>query len=50
MDGETLKLVIVNLPNFVGLVLAVYVLNSRMVAFEDLLRNVLERCIHDHEK
>lgn len=51
IDADTVSLVIANIPNFVGLVLAVWVLDRRLTSLEGLLSRVLDKCLdhsHDH--
>jgi len=42
---ETWQVMILNLPNFVGFVVAVWVLDRRLSSLEGLLGNVLDRCL-----
>lgn len=43
MDDQLLKLMIVNLPNFLGFVVCVYIMNKQNMALLDLLRECNER-------
>jgi hypothetical protein len=50
IDHEMLELMLINAPNFVGFLVAVYILNVRMRALECLLRDILEDCLPNASK
>lgn len=43
MDGETVKLVVAQLPNFLGLIIALYLMREQNRALLELLRQCNER-------
>jgi len=47
IDISTWQILVLNLPNFAGLLIALFVLERRLVSLETLLRDVLVRCLPD---
>lgn len=50
IQAETWQIMILNLPNFAGLVIAVWILDRRLSILEQLLDKVLDRCLPEDEE
>jgi len=47
IDANTWQIMLLNLPNFAGFILAVWILDRRLSSLENLLEDVLSRCLPD---